>query len=152
MWFQCNDENVSYTLDVANEQYEVMNLNPAPKSNGTTGASNAADVLAGLANTFGVGMVMSNRSCPSGSAVWFAPLIYSMMSITFLVVMAAGISGLVAGICGDKNLLNNVGSLAMIAASLLLIMFTIFSYGHACWLICALQNRIINIYGRKMQS
>ena len=124
--FNAMMKNVSYTLDVANEQYEVMNPNPAPKSNGTTGASNAADVLAGLANTFGVGTVMSNRSCPSGSAVWFAPLIYSMMSITFLVVMAAGISGLVAGICGDKNLLNNVGSLAMIAASLLLIMFTIF--------------------------
>ncbi len=124
--FSATMKNVSYTLDVASEQYEVMNPNPAPKSNGTTGASNAADVLAGLANTFGVGTILSTRSCPSGTAVWFAPFVYGTMSLTFLLVMAAGISGLVAGICGDKSLLNNVGSLAMAAASFLLFMFTIF--------------------------
>ena len=119
-------KNVSYTLDIANEQYEVINPNPAPKSNGTTGASSAADVLAGLANVFDAGTITSNRSCPSGSAVWFAPFVYSMMSLTFLFIMAAGISGLVGGVCGDKNLLSNVGSVAMISASLSLFMFTIF--------------------------
>ena len=49
-----------------------------------------------------------------------------MMSLTFLFIMAAGISGLVGGVCGDKNLLSNVGSVAMISASLSLFMFTIF--------------------------
>ena len=118
--------NVSYVLDKANEEYEVLNPNPAPFANGTSGGNSPADVLGGLANTFEKAALQTTQSCPTGSSASFAPFICSIMSIVFLLAMVAGISGVVSSICGGNMLLNNVGSISALSAAMLFLMFTIF--------------------------
>lgn len=118
--------NVSYTLDNANEGYERVNPNPAPKSNGTTGGNSPADVLSGLANTFEKGSIMTTQACPTGKAVSFAPFMYAVMSLIFLLVMVSGISGIAAGVCGNTDLLKNVGSISTISSASLFAMWTVF--------------------------